>query len=65
MSVAYYKKELEKARREKRYAWGQYFQMRNELFEEQMGIYEFMENPVNVPDSWRHREEDMNTIHLQ
>ena len=66
MSVAYYKKELEKARKEKRYAWGQYFQMRNELFEEQERIYEFMENPVYVPDPQNiFSEEDMNTIHLQ
>jgi len=66
MSVAYYKKELEKARREKRYAWGQYFQIRNELFEEQESIYNFMENPINVPDPQNiFTEEDTNTITVQ
>ena len=65
MSIAYYKKELEKAKREKCYAWGQYFQMRNELFEEQERIYEFMENPINInlPDFIS--EEDKTSIHLQ
>ena len=40
MSVSYWKKEAEKAKRATRFAWGQYFQVRNELFESQVGIYD-------------------------
>ena len=40
MSVAYWKKEAQKAQRATRFAWGQYFQVRNESFENQLGIYE-------------------------
>ena len=39
MSVNYWKKEAEKAKRASKFAWGQYFQVRNELFESQLGIY--------------------------
>ena len=43
MSVAYWKKEAQKADRATRFAWGQYFQVRNELFESELGIYNFIE----------------------
>jgi len=39
MSVNYWKKEAEKAKRASKFAWGQYFQVRNESFESQLGIY--------------------------
>jgi len=40
MSVEYYKKELKKEQKKSRYAWGQYFQIREELFEVQTHIYD-------------------------
>ena len=43
MSIAYWKKEAQKAQRKCQYAWGQYFQIRNELFETQENIYNQVE----------------------
>ena len=39
MSVSYWKKQTEKAQRATKFAWGQYFQVRNEQFDSQLGIY--------------------------
>ena len=40
MSVEYYKKQNEKLKKEKTYAWGMYFKIRNEAFEIQEAIYD-------------------------
>jgi len=40
MSVDYYKKALKREQQKTKYAWGQYFQMRNEIFENQQNIYQ-------------------------
>jgi len=65
MSVAYWKKEAQKAQRATRFAWGQYFQVRNESFENQLGIYGFMENEpeLNLPEFIK--DEDKVSVHLQ
>ena len=66
MSLEYYKKKNAQLQKEKAYAWGMYFGVRNKLFEAQEEIYDFMINPVNVPDPQNlFTEEDMNTVHLQ
>jgi|TARA_R110001632_G_scaffold51529_1_gene128333 hypothetical protein len=48
MSVEYYKKALKREQLKNRFAWGQYFQLRNELFENQKEIY--MSELSEVPD---------------
>tara|TARA_R110000803_G_scaffold43430_1_gene92646 strand:- start:602 stop:985 length:384 start_codon:yes stop_codon:yes gene_type:complete len=50
MSVAYWKKEADRAKRATKFAWGQYFQVRNESFESQLGIYNEIQTIVEPTD---------------
>ena len=42
MSLEYYKKKNAQLQKEKAYAWGMYFGVRNKLFEAQEEIYDFV-----------------------
>jgi len=48
MSVNYWKNEAQRQKKASKFAWGQYFQLRNELFDNQLGIYENLENPKDI-----------------
>lgn len=63
MSVAYWKKEAQKAQRATRFAWGQYFQVRNELFEHQVGIYEEVQITPIPEDMDEHLQKFINELY--
>ena len=42
MSLEYYKKKNAQLQKEKAYAWGMYFGVRNKLFEAQEEIYDYV-----------------------
>lgn len=46
MSLEYYKKKNAQLQKEKAYAWGMYFGVRNKLFEAQEEIYDWKKNRI-------------------
>ena len=69
MSLEYYKKKNAQLQKEKAYAWGMYFGVRNKLFEAQEEIYDFMETQlltnIPAPENLFIVDNDELTIHLQ
>ncbi len=63
MSVEYYKKALKREQQKTKYAWGQYFQMRNELFDNQVGIYDEIEITPIDPDMDEHLQRFINELY--
>ena len=54
MSLEYYKKQCAILKKDKSYAWAQYYSIRNKLFETQQDIYTQIENDDGVGVIYNH-----------